>query len=101
MYLNTHLLALSLALLLLRTLALARKINSPPLATINAHQIPISPVGEHDLDGIDIITGSGFAGLTTFANLPYESCFVDGETEGGYDVAILGAPFDTVSFVEL
>ena len=46
-------------------------------------------------DDIDITTGSQFNGLTTFANLPYANCFVDGEVEE-YDIAILGAPFDTV-----
>ncbi|ROW14869.1 hypothetical protein VPNG_03730 [Cytospora leucostoma] len=52
-------------------------------------------------DDIDIITGSQFHGLKTFANLPYINCFSD---DGGsdavsqdqrYDIAILGAPFDT------
>lgn len=48
---------------------------------------------EHDI--IDIITGSDFHGLTTFANLPYSNCFKErGES---VDIAILGAPFDTVS----
>jgi hypothetical protein len=49
-------------------------------------------------DKIDIETGSQFHGLKTFANLPYVNCFSDVEAKGkGYDVAILGAPFDTVS----
>lgn len=43
---------------------------------------------------IDIITGSDFNGLTTFANLPYSNCFRDGGED--FDIAILGAPFDTV-----
>lgn len=51
--------------------------------------------GEHDT--IDIVTGSDFNGLTTFANLPYSNCFRErGET---LDIAILGAPFDTVSIL--
>lgn len=59
------------------------------------------PIGSAELDdGVDIITGSDFAGLTTFANLPYANCFVD-EVIEAYDVAILGAPFDTVSPPEL
>lgn len=49
-------------------------------------------------DKIDIVTGSQFHGLKTFANLPYINCFSDAEAKGkGYDIAILGAPFDTVS----
>ncbi|KAF1990806.1 arginase family protein [Aulographum hederae CBS 113979] len=35
-----------------------------------------------------------FAGLTTFANLPFVHCLGEGEVER-YDIAILGAPFDT------
>ena len=46
-------------------------------------------------EDVDIITGNAFAGLTTFANLRYQNCFAD-ESEL-YDIAILGAPFDTVS----
>jgi agmatinase len=47
-------------------------------------------------DKIDIVTGSQFNGLRTFANLPYVNCFSDAEAEGKkYDIAIMGAPFDT------
>jgi agmatinase len=49
-------------------------------------------------DFIDVTTNSEFFGLTTFANLPYVNCLNPDETEAGrYDIAILGAPFDTVS----
>ncbi|KAE9372747.1 arginase [Stipitochalara longipes BDJ] len=45
---------------------------------------------------IDISTDSEFFGLTTFANLPYVNCFSPDETDAAkYDIAILGAPFDT------
>lgn len=51
--------------------------------------------GESD---VDILTGSQFSGLKTFANLPYVNCFSDREMAGkDYDIAIMGAPFDTVS----
>lgn len=51
-------------------------------------------------DSIDVSTDSEFFGLTTFANLPYVNCLKPDESEGGrYDIAILGAPFDTVSRV--
>ncbi|KAI8961963.1 arginase family protein [Daldinia sp. FL1419] len=48
-------------------------------------------------DDVDIVTGSQFNGLTTYANVPYLNCMSDAEAgEGGkYDIAILGAPFDT------
>ena len=46
---------------------------------------------------VDITTGSQFHGLKTFANLPYVNCFLDQEAAAKkYDIAILGAPFDTV-----
>lgn len=52
---------------------------------------------ESDAD-VDILTGSQFRGLRTFANLPYVNCFSDEEMSGkDYDIAIMGAPFDTVS----
>lgn len=47
--------------------------------------------------GLNIVSGSHFSGLTTFANLPYASCFVDGPAREKYNNALLGAPFDTVS----
>lgn len=44
-------------------------------------------------ESIDI-TGAKFAGLTTFANLPYVHCLDESGSEK-YDIAVLGAPFDT------
>jgi hypothetical protein len=80
---------------------------------IFAHVLPIlshhhEHAGVHEMphlhqtfigdDFIDVTTDSEFFGLTTFANLPYVNCFKPDETEAGkYDIAILGAPFDTVS----
>lgn len=47
---------------------------------------------------IDVTTDSEFFGLATFANVPYVNCLKTDGTDGGrYDIAILGAPFDTVS----
>lgn len=47
-------------------------------------------------DDIDIVTGSQFHGLKTFANLPYVNALSDEEAESNqYDIAVLGAPFDT------
>ena len=86
-------LTLLLLTIILPCLILTREITFPPLL----YQPQPQQVHKHD-DGIDIITGSQFNGLMTFANLPYVNCFVDGEVEG-YDIAILGAGFDTVSLV--
>jgi hypothetical protein len=46
---------------------------------------------------VHVATNTEFFGLSTFANLPYVNCLKADETDGGrYDIAILGAPFDTV-----
>lgn len=48
-------------------------------------------------DDMDIATGSQFNGLRTFAGLPYLNCFSDEEAKGHqYDIAVMGAPHDTV-----
>lgn len=73
----------------------AREIVFPSVAGIagNSHQVPFELT-----ETVDIVTGSQFSGLTTFAHLPYVNCFVDTEAENNtYDIAFLGAPFDTVS----
>ena len=63
----------------------------PPVSGIERSQKPIT-----NDDGIDITFGSDFSGLMTFANLPYVNCFKASDMDA-YDIAILGAPFDTVS----
>ena len=48
-------------------------------------------------DSIDVTTDSDFFGLTTYAHLPYVNCLKPNDSgPGKYDIAILGAPFDTV-----
>ncbi|KAI1872072.1 uncharacterized protein JN550_004275 [Neoarthrinium moseri] len=49
-------------------------------------------------DDVDIVTGSRFYGLKTFANLPYVHCFSgDGASAPeAFDIAFMGAPFDTI-----
>ena len=72
-------------------LARGREITFPPVSGFS--QQPIFEQG-----GIDISAGSAFAGLTTYANLHYVHCLAGkGEEVEKYDIAILGAPFDTVS----
>ncbi|KAI1273049.1 arginase [Xylaria sp. FL0933] len=47
-------------------------------------------------DDVDIIYGSQLNGLNTYARVPYVNCYSDEEADGvKYDIAILGAPFDT------
>ena len=73
----------------------AREITFPPVAGV---QTPFIGNG-YDTDGINRdldITQAMFAGLTTYANLPYVHCLgADDEHIEPYDIAILGAPFDT------
>lgn len=79
------------ALLTFNSLSFAQHVYHSTLSSLESSQVLLK-----DDDGIDIITGSDFNGLTTFANLPYAKCFSDSKIEA-YDIAILGAPFDTVS----
>ncbi|KAJ4414157.1 hypothetical protein N0V85_003276 [Neurospora sp. IMI 360204] len=61
----------------------------------NNRQHPIS-LNDPSVDDVDILTGSQFHGLKTFGSLPYVNCFSDEEAASKkYDIAVLGAPFDT------
>ncbi|KAJ0292582.1 hypothetical protein Brms1b_002780 [Colletotrichum noveboracense] len=52
-------------------------------------------------DDIDISGADTIAGLKTFANLPFVDCFSGGDAEGQlYDIAIFGAPHDTLQIQE-
>jgi agmatinase len=68
----------------------AREIVFPPIAAVVAQDSTGGP-GDYPLD-----PGSEFAGLSTYANLPYVHCTSSGAVDG-YDIAILGAPFDTAT----
>lgn len=73
----------------------AREITFPPVAGM---QMPLTDNGyDTDANNRDSdITQVMFAGLTTYANLPYVHCLAgDEENVEPYDIAILGAPFDT------
>ncbi|PWY75109.1 arginase family protein [Aspergillus heteromorphus CBS 117.55] len=86
-----HSLILTLSLFLLS--ALARDIVFPPIAAIPNPSTQY-PLGHEST--IDITTGSQFSGLTTFANLPYVNCFIEDDSPlNSYDIAFIGAPFDT------
>ncbi|KAI1425758.1 arginase [Xylaria sp. FL1777] len=73
----------------------ARDWQFPHASGYSTAQKPLGGVGLVD-DDIDIIRGSQFSGLNTYAKIPYVNCFSDEAADGAkYDVAILGAPFDT------
>lgn len=78
----------------------ARDIVFPPLtgAATGADSHYQSPLGASDMDADqNIVSGGAFAGLTTFANLPFVQCLSSGDHVEKYDIAFLGAPFDTVA----
>jgi agmatinase len=82
-----------LCVAVLASLVSAYDAPQQPLAPVDCYSFP-STSDKH----IDITSRSQFSGLGTYANLPYVNCFVDAEAEKvPYDIAILGAPFDTVS----
>ncbi|KAK6859775.1 arginase family protein [Apiospora arundinis] len=79
--------------------ALSWELPRPPSMTHARQQRPMfgaaySPGSDDD---VDVVSGSQFNGLQTYASLPYVNCLSDTEVEKGpkYDIAILGAPFDT------
>ena len=75
----------------------AREITFPPIAGISQQTI----LSHSGIEGqIDVTANSEFVGLTTYANLPYVHCLAPkGKEVERYDIAILGAPFDTVSLI--
>lgn len=60
------------------------------------------PLGRLPDEDVDNLYGSQFSGLATYARIPYVNCLSDddGAEVGKYDIAILGAPFDTVSIFQ-
>ncbi|KAI5369503.1 Putative ureohydrolase [Septoria linicola] len=69
----------------------AREITFPPVVQhpLGAFNIDVTPGLSED------ISQAKFAGLTTYANLPYVHCLSAEDDVEPYDIAILGAPFDT------
>jgi agmatinase len=82
-------------LILLTSVAHAREIVFPALSWYTtSDQVLLG--GYNDPD----ISAAKFAGLETYANLPYVHCLAGEGTEvEDFDIAVLGAPFDTVSLL--
>lgn len=78
------------------TSAFAREIVFPPIAGIKSHhgQSPLRTYGSASDDDISLETDP-MDGLTSFAHLPHVSCFSAAEDVESYDIAVIGAPFDT------
>ncbi|KAF1919945.1 arginase family protein [Ampelomyces quisqualis] len=83
--------AFIISALLLSNHASAREVVFPPTSGY-ATDDQIILGGYNDPD----ISHAKFGGLNTFANLPYVHCLAkEGEEVEKFDIAILGAPFDT------
>ncbi|KAJ9152071.1 Arginase family-domain-containing protein [Pleurostoma richardsiae] len=66
-----------------------------PRVAVDSYQRPLPASIEKD---DDLVIGSKFNGLKTFANLPYVDCFSNEDADSDkYDIAIFGAPFDTTT----
>ncbi|KAK5937828.1 hypothetical protein PMZ80_009957 [Knufia obscura] len=78
-------------LLCFGVLTVCREVVFPPVAAVGGHaQIPqILAGGLQDDEFIK------YAGLQTFANLPWVHCLSAEQDVAPYDIAFLGAPFDT------
>jgi hypothetical protein len=75
-------------------LAGAREIVFPPTSGYTTADQAVLGSGYNDPD----ISQAKFAGMNTYANLPYVHCLArEGEEVERFDIAVLGAPFDTVS----
>jgi agmatinase len=72
-------------------IATAREISFPSLSGFSSDQALMGVISPD-------ISQAKFEGLATYANLPYVHCLAPkGEEIEKFDIAILGAPFDTVS----
>lgn len=84
---------LALGILAIFSSTQAREITFPPIAAVQGrggtYQSPITQ--EKDV----LLELERYAGLTTFANLPWVHCLSPDTEVGKYDIAFLGAPFDT------
>ena len=88
----THLRILTL---LLTILSQARDIQFAPASNLG-YQYQ-SPLKTHEPD---LLGDTLFSGLTTYANLPYVPCMSNDSSVENFDIAFLGAPFDTVRFLQ-
>jgi agmatinase len=76
---------------LMSSLAIARDITFPPVSGFSSDQATLGFTSGPE------ISYAKFAGLNTYANLPYVHCLAPADEEvERFDIAILGAPFDTV-----
>ena len=85
----------SISLLSLSLNVLGREIVFPPLSAIGPNGKSPSSYSQGIKEDL-LFEDREFAGLSTFANLPYVHCTSASKNVESYDIAFLGAPFDTV-----
>ncbi|KAL7945076.1 arginase family domain-containing protein [Trichoderma barbatum] len=76
------------------TCMLHTSVYAHQFAAQGGNQIPFWTHSGSIAGEIDLSTYN-FGGIGTYANVPYVNCFVDGDSSEDFDIAILGAPFDT------
>lgn len=96
MYLQFRRSLLLITMLLITSILLAgasaREIVFPRLA---GYQHPLGVTTFDEINNGADISSSRFNGMTTYANVPYVHCLSNDSNVEPYDIAILGAPFDT------
>lgn len=81
-----------LAFLLSPTASLARDIVFPSIDPLQLNLASPRNPSQDEISEADM-----YAGLTTFANLPWRHCLSPEDHIEKYDIAFLGAPFDTAT----
>lgn len=84
-----------LLLLVLPVELLARDIIFPPITPLQVNVIDLAKAPGPG--GDQLLEFQKYAGLTTFANLPWVHCLSPEDHVDKYDIAFLGAPFDTAT----
>jgi agmatinase len=74
---------------------LARDIVFPPINPLQVNAVDLAKAPGPDQD--QLLEFQKYAGLTTFANLPWVHCLSPEDHIDKYDIAFLGAPFDTAT----
>lgn len=85
----------ALLFLLLPAEVFARDIIFPPINPLHINAFDLAKAPGPDQD--QLLESQKYAGLTTFANLPWVHCLSPEAHVDKYDIAFLGAPFDTAT----
>jgi agmatinase len=86
-------------LCLLASCGRAREVVFPPISPLqlNSHDHGAQYQASFSSGDDPTIGSTKYAGLSTFANLPWVHCLSPDDKVESYDIAFLGAPFDTAT----